>query len=168
MNDKATQTTMGLYCLNEDSTSEITTLKMPSVFDGDVPILTFSVDKGRSNVVCGKLWGKGGVLSFDGNAEESAKVFFDRVIQLNRDYIMRSNAEPEINCQKNMGERCMKRLDDAVTAVVKRWWSPDWTSAQGRIHTGELIKELQSAMDEFKAMQAQKQDTAIKKTRDEG
>ena len=54
---------------------------LPSVFKGDVPFLTFCVE---SNVV-GKLWGTGGVLSFEGDVEESAKIFFDKVIELNKE-----------------------------------------------------------------------------------
>jgi hypothetical protein len=61
-------------------------VKMPSVFDGEIPFMTFYVDA----VECGRLWGKGGVLSFEGDAEESAKVFFDQVIERNRECIMRS------------------------------------------------------------------------------
>lgn len=52
----------------------------------------------------------------------------------------------------------MKRLDDAVTAVVKRWWSPEWTSTEGKVHTGDLIMELQNAINEFKTMHAEQQD----------
>lgn len=59
-----------------------------SIFDGDVPFLTFFTPE---STVAGKLWGRGGVLSFEGNAEESAKIFFEHVIQLNREFMLRSN-----------------------------------------------------------------------------
>ena len=49
------------------------TLRMPSAFDGETPLLTFYAAPG---VECGKLWARGGVLSFEGNAEESAQTFF--------------------------------------------------------------------------------------------
>lgn len=51
----------------------------PSVFRGDVPFLSFHVGE----KVIGKLWGTGGRLSFEGDADESAKVFFDNVVKLN-------------------------------------------------------------------------------------
>jgi hypothetical protein len=72
----------------EPYNKEAAMFKHNSVFDGDVPFITFSTDGGRE---CGKLWGRGGVLSFEGNADESAQVFFDKVVQLNRDWLMLSN-----------------------------------------------------------------------------
>lgn len=69
------------------------TLKVPSVFDGDVPFLTFNVEDGNGGSrVVGKLWGRGGVLSFEGDADESAMVFFRELIERNREFLMRSNA----------------------------------------------------------------------------
>lgn len=66
-------------------------LKMPSVFDGDIPFLELFVeDPICGQKIIGKLWGKGGVLTFEGDAEESAKVFFEHVIQRNREFLMRS------------------------------------------------------------------------------
>lgn len=65
--------------------SDITALKLPSIFKGDIAFLTFIVtDDGGNPKEVGKLWGTGGVLSFDGDADASAKVFFDNVIELNR------------------------------------------------------------------------------------
>ena len=75
------------------STYRTMTLEIPSVFDGDIPFMTFYINETGPSVECGRLWGKGGVLSFEGNAEESAKVFFEQVIQRNHEYIMRSNAK---------------------------------------------------------------------------
>ena len=60
--------------------AKIVEFKQPSAFNGEVALLTFSVE----GKVVGKLWGTEGVLSFDGDCEESAKVFFDQVIELNR------------------------------------------------------------------------------------
>lgn len=59
---------------------ENSTFKLPSVFKGEVAFLTFSVE-GKE---IGKLWAKGGKLSFEGDCEKSAKIFFDEVIQKNR------------------------------------------------------------------------------------
>ncbi len=56
------------------------TLKVLSVFNGEIPFITFSVE-GQD---VGKLWGTGGILSFEGDCEESAKIFFEQVIKLNR------------------------------------------------------------------------------------
>ena len=55
------------------------TITQPSVYDGEVPFLTFDVD----GKVVGKLWGVGGVLSFEGDADESARIFFESVIEMN-------------------------------------------------------------------------------------
>lgn len=54
--------------------------KQPSVFNGEVAIVTFHVKDKK----VGELWGTGGKLSFTGDADASAKVFFDNVIELNR------------------------------------------------------------------------------------
>ncbi len=85
------------------STDKTMTLKIPSVFDGDIPLMTFFVECAGKNVECGRLWGSGGVLRFEGNADEAAKVFFEQVIQVNREYIMRSNVgiEPHLPAQED-------------------------------------------------------------------
>ncbi len=64
----------------------------PSVFKGEVPLVEFHIqnEKGE-NIPAGKLWGIGGVLSFEGDCEESAKVFFDQIIQLNRSFLEESS-----------------------------------------------------------------------------
>lgn len=59
--------------------------KQPSALKGEVPLLTLVAE----NATVGKLWATGGVLSFEGNAEESAKVFFDHVIKLNSEHLTR-------------------------------------------------------------------------------
>ena len=57
----------------------------PSVFKGEVAFLTlFVTDDDGNTVTIGELWGKDGKLSFTGDADKSAQVFFDRVIELNR------------------------------------------------------------------------------------
>ncbi len=56
---------------------------MPSVFKGEAPFITF-YDEDK---VIGKIWGIDGVLSFEGDCDESAKLFFEQVIQLNRKYL---------------------------------------------------------------------------------
>lgn len=68
-------------------------MPQPSVFDGDIPFLTFFVydDQKNEQVETGKLWATGGQLSFEGNADASAKVFFDSLIAHNREELMRSN-----------------------------------------------------------------------------
>lgn len=50
------------------------------VFKGETPVVTFCVNRDGANVVVGKLWGTGGILSFEGDVQESAQVFFDEVI----------------------------------------------------------------------------------------
>lgn len=54
--------------------------KQPSVFKGEVAFLTFDIEGKK----VGELWGTGGKLSFTGDAEASAKIFFEHVIELNR------------------------------------------------------------------------------------
>lgn len=49
------------------------------VFDGEVAYLEFH---GPDGIRIGALWGKGGKLSFEGNAEASAQLFFDHMIHL--------------------------------------------------------------------------------------
>ena len=66
-----------------DSNNQIFCFKSPSVYKGEIPLLTFGVnnpDSGKS-IEVGKLWGIGGKLSFEGNADESAKLFFEHVIK---------------------------------------------------------------------------------------
>ncbi len=57
--------------------SENITIQSPSVFKGEIPFLTFTIDDGT---VVGKLWGTGGKLSFEGDCEKSAEIFFEQVI----------------------------------------------------------------------------------------
>ena len=54
-----------------------------SVFKGEVAFLTLTVDNpdGGNPIEVGKLWGTGGKLSFEGDVEESARIFFDAVIE---------------------------------------------------------------------------------------
>ena len=54
--------------------------KQPSVFKGEVAFLTFDVEGKK----VGQLWGTGGKLSFTGDVDASAKIFFEQVIELNR------------------------------------------------------------------------------------
>ena len=54
-----------------------------SVFKGEVPFITFTNDNGEG-VIVGRLWGTGGKFSFEGNVDESARIFFEQVIELNR------------------------------------------------------------------------------------
>ncbi len=77
---------------NMVSIDEMTTLKIPSIFDGDIPFVKFSCEAEGKSTECGRLWAKGGVLRFEGDADESAKIFFEQVIRRNLEYIMRSNA----------------------------------------------------------------------------
>jgi hypothetical protein len=58
--------------------------KVPSVYKGDIPFLTFHSDNPDGDRDLGKLWATGGKLSFEGDIEQSAKVFFDQVIAHNR------------------------------------------------------------------------------------
>ena len=72
---------------NIESQFSVTTtnqMKIPSVFDGDIPFISFRTENG---VTVGKLMGKGGILSFEGNCDESAKLFFDGVIKLNQELL---------------------------------------------------------------------------------
>lgn len=64
-------------------------VKQTPVFDGETPFIMFHVvdEEGKDKII-GKLWGTGGRLSFEGDAEASAKVFFDEVIELNRHALM--------------------------------------------------------------------------------
>ena len=57
------------------------TWKVNSVYKGELAFMTFTIE-GKT---VGELWGTGGVLSFTGDYEASAKVFFDNVIELHRD-----------------------------------------------------------------------------------
>ena len=91
LEDMTFKTTEGQYAV----------IKIPSVFDGDVPFMTFHTQVDGKNVECGKLWGKGGVLSFEGDVDESARVFFDNVIERNREFLMRSNVECEHDYVRN-------------------------------------------------------------------
>ena len=77
---------------NMVSIDEMPPLKIPSVFDGDIPFVKFSCEADDKTIECGRLWAKGGVLRFEGDADESAKIFFEQVIRHNLEYIMRSNA----------------------------------------------------------------------------
>jgi len=65
---------------------DLITFKNHSVFKGEIPFLTFAVDgiDGGPPVEVGKLWGTGGKLSFEGDLEKSAEIFFEQVIELNR------------------------------------------------------------------------------------
>lgn len=47
------------------------------ILQGELPLLTFMVD---GNCV-GQLWAKDGVLDFQGNINNSAKLFFDEVVR---------------------------------------------------------------------------------------
>lgn len=62
---------------------EAISLSTSSILKGEIPFITFSIE-GQD---VGKLWGKDGVLSFEGDCEESAKIFFEQVIELNRAYL---------------------------------------------------------------------------------
>jgi len=66
--------------------------KVPSVFKGEVALLTFS-SEGKK---IGELWGTGGKLSFTGDAEASAKIFFDEVIRLHQDSISGANEKGDV------------------------------------------------------------------------
>ena len=61
----------------------VLSFEVPSVFKGEIPFMTFYVEGKK----VGELWGTGGELSFTGDIDASAKIFFEHVIQLNRDYI---------------------------------------------------------------------------------
>jgi hypothetical protein len=61
----------------------IIAFEAPSVFKGEVAFLTFDIEGKK----IGELWGTGGKLSFTGDVEASAKVFFDKVVELNRIYL---------------------------------------------------------------------------------
>jgi hypothetical protein len=78
-----------LECNMAHIAAGVSELSQPSVFDGDI---TFYTDETGSPVECGRLWWKGGILSFEGNVEESAKVVFEQVVERNRARIMRSNS----------------------------------------------------------------------------
>lgn len=75
--------------ITEGSNNLCPGIEPPSVYKGEVPFLTFTVENENATPplftveesVVGKLWGKGGKLSFTGNAEESAKVFLDVIIK---------------------------------------------------------------------------------------
>jgi hypothetical protein len=71
---------------NEKPTQQINSSdwKVPSVYKGDIPFLTFHSDNPDGGRDLGKLWATGGKLSFEGDIEQSAKVFFDQVIARNR------------------------------------------------------------------------------------
>lgn len=58
-----------------------------SIYNGDITFLTFSIDtpQGDRREV-GRLWGTGGVLSFEGDMEESASIFFDKVVRAHGSY----------------------------------------------------------------------------------
>jgi hypothetical protein len=56
-------------------------IKVPNVYNGDIPIISFG-----DNI--GALWGTGGKLSFIGAAEESANVFFANVISRFDQYLV--------------------------------------------------------------------------------
>ena len=57
--------------------------KEPSVLKGETPFMTFNVhaDDGKKYPV-GNLWCKGGVFTFDGSVDLSAKVFFEHCCTL--------------------------------------------------------------------------------------
>jgi hypothetical protein len=60
--------------------NDTSTFKRPSVFNGEVPFMTFT-DNGKT---IGELWGTNGKLSFTGDVDASAKIFFEHVIECNR------------------------------------------------------------------------------------
>ena len=62
----------------------ITITQSKSVYKGEVAIVALYGDDGE---LLGELWGTGGVLSFTGNAEESARVFFEQVVRCNMEYL---------------------------------------------------------------------------------
>lgn len=62
---------------------EVNNIRTSLVSKGEAPFLTFN-DNGKN---IGELWVKNGQLVFKGDVEESAKVFFDHVIQLNRRFL---------------------------------------------------------------------------------
>ncbi len=58
------------------------------VFEGVEPFLTFYANDGNGeNIKIGKLWGTGGKLSFEGNAEKSAEIFFNGIIDEYRKHL---------------------------------------------------------------------------------
>lgn len=57
--------------------------EQPSVFKGEIAFLTFDVEGKK----VGELWGTGGKLSFTGDVDASAKIFFEQVIELNRKHL---------------------------------------------------------------------------------
>ncbi len=54
----------------------------PSVVNGGKPFIEFFMDEGKTSV--GKLVVKDGQLTFEGDVAESAQIFFDNVIEVNR------------------------------------------------------------------------------------
>lgn len=63
-----------------DEKAKTITLDQPSIFKGEIPFLTFTV--GGKKI--GKLWATGGVLSFEGDCEKSAELFFEEIIEKNK------------------------------------------------------------------------------------
>ena len=45
----------------------------------------------------------------------------------------------------------LQKIKQAAQAVIERWNSPNWASADGFVHTGELIRNLEKALNEGKA-----------------
>ena len=59
-----------------------------AIFQGDIPFLTLSLDDADGNPVpIGKLWGKGGTLSFTGDVDESARIFFEEIMRRGMHYL---------------------------------------------------------------------------------
>lgn len=73
---------------NEEARIENLELRLtpPNIFKGEVPFLTFVVsDEKNEQINVGNLWATDGKLSFEGEVEESAKIFFDHVIKLSKE-----------------------------------------------------------------------------------
>ncbi len=62
------------HVVSAKDSKSITTSKN-TILNGGFAFCTFRVD----GKIIGKLWAKDGILSFEGDTEESAKVFFDAV-----------------------------------------------------------------------------------------
>lgn len=71
--------TEGTVGMSDTSPSDVLRINNGTVGNNpNVPLMTFMQD----GEVIGKLWAKDGQLSFEGDADASAQVFFDEVIRL--------------------------------------------------------------------------------------
>ena len=56
-------------------------IKVAREYSEGEPVVEFFDDAGEA---CGQLWAKGNILSFEGNAEASARIFFDALTTMTK------------------------------------------------------------------------------------